>query len=236
MSALHSIQQVSIPAGPVALEGALALPDRPRGIVVFSHGSGSGRLSPRNQFVAGELHELALGTLLLDLLTWTEDRVYEARFDIDLLTQRLGHAVRFVRGHAGTNGLPIGLFGASTGAASALRVSAAAPEDIGAVVSRGGRPDLAGPGTLAQVRAPTLLIVGGLDVGVIELNESAHDALVNSERELVIVPGATHLFEEPGALNEVARQAGQWFTRHLNPSRPALIGHSGDRTRLQGSA
>ena len=236
MSVLHSIQQVSIPAGPVALEGALALPDRPRGIVVFSHGSGSGRLSPRNQFVAGELHELSLGTLLLDLLTWTEDRFYEARFDIDLLAQRLGHAVRFVRSHAATNGLPIGLFGASTGAASALRVAAAAPEDIGAVVSRGGRPDLAGAGTLAQVRAPTLLIVGGLDVGVIELNESAHDALLNSERELVIVPGATHLFEEPGALNEVARQAGQWFARHLNPSRPALTGHSGDRTRIKGSA
>ncbi len=235
MSVLQSVQQVSVPAGSVALEGALALPDRPLGIVVFSHGSGSGRLSPRNQFVAGELHKLALGTLLLDLLTLTEDRDYETRFDIDLLTQRLGHAVRFVRGHAATNSLPIGLFGASTGAASALRVAAATPDDIGAVVSRGGRPDLASPGALGQVRAPTLLIVGGLDLGVIEFNESAHDALVNSERELVIVPGATHLFEEPGALDEVTRQAGQWFTRHLNPSRPALISHSGDRKRLQGS-
>ncbi len=236
MSVLQSVQKVSVPAGPVELEGALALTDRPRGIVVFSHGSGSGRLSPRHMFVAGELHKLALGTLLLDLLTWTEDRVYEARFDIDLLTQRLAHAVRFVRSHAATKGFPIGLFGSGTGAACALRVAAATPEDIGAVVSRGGRPDLAGAGTLAQVRAPTLLIVGGLDVGVIELNESAHDALANSERELVIVPGATHLFEEPGALNEVARQAGQWFARHLNPSRPAFIGHSGDRTRLQGTA
>jgi pimeloyl-ACP methyl ester carboxylesterase len=215
MSEAQQAHEVAIPAGPVLLEGALHLPSQPRGVVVFSHGSGSGRLSPRNQFVAAQLQELALGTLLLDLLTQTEDRDYDNRFDIDLLTQRLGHAVRFVRDHATTKTLPIGLFGASTGAASALRVAAAMPEDVGAVVSRGGRPDLAGRGELQQVRVPTLLIVGGLDFEVIKLNESARDALVNSERELVIVPGATHLFEEPGTLDEVARLAGQWFARHL---------------------
>jgi putative phosphoribosyl transferase len=203
------------------LEGALALPPRPRGVVVFSHGSGSGRFSPRNRFVAAQLHKLAVGTLLLDLLTEAEDREYERRFDIDLLTQRLGHAVRFVRSHAATKSLPVGLFGASTGAACALRVAAAMPQDVGAVVSRGGRPDLAGAGALGQVRTPTLLIVGGLDFGVIELNESARDALLHCDRELRIVPGATHLFEEPGTLEEVARLAGLWFTRHLGPNEPS---------------
>jgi putative phosphoribosyl transferase len=190
--------------------------------VVFSHGSGSGRFSPRNRFVAAQLQELALGTLLLDLLTETEDRDYDNRFDIDLLTQRLGHAVRFVRGHATTKTLPIGLFGASTGAASALRIAAAMPKDVRAVVSRGGRPDLAGSGVLQQVRVPTLLIVGGLDFEVIKLNESARDALVQNERELVIVPGATHLFEEPGTLDEVARMAGQWFISHLTSTQTRL--------------
>ncbi len=222
---MQSEQQVSVPAGSVVLEGALALPPGSRGMVVFSHGSGSGRLSPRNQFVAAELHKLALGTLLLDLLTEAEDRDYERRFDIDLLTQRLGQAVRFVRSHAATKRLPVGLFGASTGAASALQVAAAMPKDVGAVVSRGGRPDLAGTVALEQVQAPTLLIVGGLDFGVIELNESARDALVQSERELVIVPGATHLFEEPGTLDEVARLAGQWFIRHL-ASIPTRLDHA----------
>lgn len=225
MSARQREATVAISAGEVTLEGALELPAQPAGVVVFSHGSGSGRFSPRNRFVAAELHKLALGTLLLDLLTETEDRDYERRFDIDLLTQRLGHAVRFVRGHPATKATPVGLFGASTGAASALRVAAAMPKDVGAVVSRGGRPDLAGAGALGQVRAPTLLIVGGLDFGVIELNESARDALVHSERELVIVPGATHLFEEPGTLDEVARLAGQWFIRHLT-SIPTRLDHA----------
>jgi pimeloyl-ACP methyl ester carboxylesterase len=225
MIATQPEQLVSIPAGSVVLEGALALPAGPRGMVVFSHGSGSGRFSPRNQFVAAELHKLALGTLLLDLLTETEDRDYQRRFDIDLLTQRLGDAVRFVRSHAATKTLPVSLFGASTGAASALQVAAAMPKDVSAVVSRGGRPDLAGARALGQVRAPTLLIVGGLDFGVIELNESARDALVHSERELVIVPGATHLFEEPGTLDEVARLAAQWFIRHLT-SIPTRLDHA----------
>jgi pimeloyl-ACP methyl ester carboxylesterase len=225
MSARTRETAVAISAGEVVLEGALELPAQPAGVVVFSHGSGSGRFSPRNRFVAAELHQLSLGTLLLDLLTEAEDRDYQRRFDIDLLTQRLGYAVGFVRGHPATKTLPVGLFGASTGAASALRVAAAMPKDVGAVVSRGGRPDLAGAGALGQVRAPTLLIVGGLDFGVIELNESARDALVHSERELVIVPGATHLFEERGTLDEVARLAAQWFIRHLT-SIPTRLDHA----------
>jgi len=207
---------VTIPAGRVALEGALDLPAKPSGLVVFSHGSGSGRRSPRNQFVAADLRRAAgLATLLLDLLTPEEDQDYETRFDIDLLTERLGHAVRFVRGHPQTRVLPVGLFGASTGAASALRVAASMPDVVHAVVSRGGRPDLTGDALLAKVRAPTLLIVGGHDHGVIELNESARDALVHCDREVAIVPGATHLFGERGALEEVARLATRWFVRHL---------------------
>lgn len=206
---------VSIPADKVTLEGVLELPPQPDGLVVFSHGSGSGRLSPRNRYVASELRQLGLGTLLLDLLTADEDLDREKRFDIRLLTARLGQAVRVVRGQPSTRALPIGLFGASTGAASALRVAASMPKDIGAVVSRGGRPDLAGDELLGRVIAPTLLIVGGFDREVILLNELARDALTHCQRELVIVAGATHLFEEPGTLDQVAQLAGQWFSRHL---------------------
>jgi pimeloyl-ACP methyl ester carboxylesterase len=213
-----SVPLVTIPAGAVALEGVLELPAGALGVVVFSHGSGSGRHSPRNRFVAAALHRGKLGTLLLDLLTPDEDRDTANRFDIDLLTGRLDDAVRFVRAHAPTRPLPLGLFGASTGAASALRVAAHRPDDVGAVVSRGGRPDLTGERLLAAVRAPTLLIVGGQDHGVIELNEAARDALVHCNRELAIVPGATHLFEEPGTLDEVARLATAWFARHLTPA------------------
>ncbi|UCD68990.1 MAG: dienelactone hydrolase family protein [Betaproteobacteria bacterium] len=213
---MNGIEQiVSIPAGPVSLEGALHAPKGAGGIVIFSHGSGSGRLSPRNQFVAAELRKLGLGTLLLDLLTEEEDVDYELRFDISLLTQRLGYAVRFIRDNADTSTAPIGLFGASTGAASALRVAASMSTDVSAVVSRGGRPDLTGADALSKVRSPTLLIVGGNDFGVIELNESAREGLVECQCELVIVPGATHLFEERGKLEEVARLAGDWFSRHL---------------------
>jgi putative phosphoribosyl transferase len=211
---------VAIPAGAVTLEGVLDVPAGAFGVVVFSHGSGSGRHSPRNRFVASALHEARIGTLLLDLLTVDEDRAYENRFDIDLLTERLDHAVGFVRGDARTRALAVGLFGASTGAASALRVAARRPDDVRAVVSRGGRPDLTGARALAQVRAPTLLIVGGRDHGVIELNESARDALVHCDRELAIVPGATHLFEEAGALEQVASLAAKWFGRHLAPAPP----------------
>jgi putative phosphoribosyl transferase len=205
---------VSIPSGAVRLEGALELPERPRGSVIFSHGSGSGRHSPRNRFVAQVLREAGLATLLLDLLTPDEDRDYATRFDIGLLTTRLGDAVRFARREPAMRALPVGLFGASTGAASALRVAAAMPVEIQAVVSRGGRPDLTGDEALARVRAPTLLIVGGRDHGVVGLNQAAHDLLA-CEKRIAIVPGATHLFEEPGALEEVARLASNWFVRHL---------------------
>jgi putative phosphoribosyl transferase len=210
-------QPVSIPAGTVSLQGDLGAPDNPRGIVIFSHGSGSGRLSPRNQFVATALRRRNMATLLLDLLTREEDRDYEMRFDIDLLTQRLKHAVRFAGNHAMTGSLPVGLFGASTGAASALRVAAELPDRVSAVVSRGGRPDLSGTDALARVRAPTLLIVGGRDSGVIELNEAARQALTQCACELSIVAGATHLFEEPGTLEQVARLAADWFEQHLAP-------------------
>jgi len=214
-----SERQVSVPAGRIRLEGTLELPAMPCGIVVFSHGSGSGRHSPRNQFVAKALRSAGVGTLLLDLLTAEEDRDYARRFDIDLLTERLASAVDFVRDHAPTRGLPVGLFGASTGAASALRVAAALPGVVGAVVSRGGRPDLTGAELLGKVQVPTLLIVGSLDGGVIELNEAAQRALVHCNRQLEIVPGATHLFEEPGTLEEVARLAAEWFVRYLPPPR-----------------
>jgi len=206
---------LAIPAGRVRLEGALELPARAGGVVVFSHGSGSGRHSPRNRLVAAELRKAGLATLLLDLLTAEEEREQDLRFDIPLLTERLGAALLFLRERPDTRALPAGLFGASTGAASALRVAAAMPEAVGAVVSRGGRPDLAGRAALGRVRAPTLLIVGGDDSGVIELNEQARDALTACERELVLVPGATHLFEEPGTLEEVARLAAGWFGRYL---------------------
>ena len=206
---------MGIPAGGVRLEGILELPGDVGGIVVFSHGSGSGRHSPRNQYVAAEMRRAGLGTLLLDLLTQNEDRNYQMRFDIPLLTERLGHAVSFVRKGRATQGLPVGLFGASTGAASALRVAAGMPEAVRAVVSRGGRPDLSGRGVLATVKAPTLLIVGAEDSGVVELNQAARDQLTGCKSELVLVPGATHLFEEPGTLEEAARLAVDWFARHL---------------------
>jgi len=214
-SPVHAPPPVSIPAGAVRLEGMLELGPSHGGIVVFSHGSGSGRLSPRNQFVAAELRRAGLGTLLVDLLTPEEDADYENRFDIALLTERLGHAVRYVAGRNERRTPSVGLFGASTGAASALRLAAAEPQLVRAVVSRGGRPDLAGAGVLGKVTAPTLLIVGGDDTGVIELNRNAHDRLAHCERKLVLVPGATHLFEEPGTLEKVARLASDWFARFL---------------------
>ena len=211
---------LAIPAGAVPLEGVLELPAKPRGVVVFSHGSGSGRHSPRNRFVAAELEKAGFATLLLDLLTPEEDEDYKKRFDIPLLTERLGDAVRFAERDARTHDLPIGLFGASTGAASALRVAAAMPQAVRAVVSRGGRPDLAGRWALRAVKAPVLLIVGAEDHGVIELNESAREELTACASELDLVPRATHLFEEPGTLDAVARLAAAWFTRHLAPPKP----------------
>jgi dienelactone hydrolase len=205
---------VSIPSGAVVLQGLLDVPTPASGIVIFSHGSGSGRGSPRNRYVASELVQAGLATLLLDLLTPEEDRDYETRFDIPLLTERLADAVRYVRAETATRTLPVGLFGASTGAASALRVAAEMPGVVSAVVSRGGRPDLAGNQSLPLVQAPTLLIVGGEDHEVIRLNRAA-ERYLQCEKEVQIVPGATHLFEEPGTLETVARLARDWFVRHL---------------------
>jgi putative phosphoribosyl transferase len=196
-------------------EAALVVPDDARGLVVFAHGSGSSRFSPRNRYVAGLLEEAGLGTLLVDLLTVEEERVdlrtRELRFDIELLAERVTGAVRWAEALE----LPLGLFGASTGAAAALVAAACAPESVRGVVSRGGRPDLAGPG-LAEVRAPVLLIVGSRDELVLELNRQAQAALPRAELE--VIPGATHLFEERGALERVADLAGAWLLRHLSPS------------------
>jgi len=205
---------VHIPVDGVTLEGALVIPERAAGLVLFAHGSGSSRFSPRNNFVAGELRHAGLGTLLIDLLTRHEDQDYARRFDIALLTQRLVAVSKWLADQPATSSQPLGLFGASTGAAAALRAAAALPDSVKAVVSRGGRPDLAGKQALTQVRCPTLLIVGGYDDVVIELNQQAH-ALLNCQKELVIVPGATHLFEEPGTLEQVATLAAGWFGKHL---------------------
>jgi dienelactone hydrolase len=213
MAGKTSEHPVRIRVDSVTLQGVLAIPAGAPGVVLFAHGSGSSRLSPRNNFVAGVLRESGIGTLLFDLLTEEEDTVYETRFDIRLLTDRLTATTRWLTAQPNTRKLKVGYFGASTGAAAALEAAAALGTTVRAVVSRGGRPDLAGP-MLDRVKAPTLLIVGGHDDVVIELNRQAYDRL-KSEKELVIVPGATHLFEEPGTLEEVARLAAEWFTRHL---------------------
>lgn len=204
---------VQIPAGATLLEGMLALPPSPIGVVLFAHGSGSSRFSPRNNQVAAELRSAGIATLLLDLLTPVEDASYRHRFDIDELAARLRAAGSWLGTEPLTAALPLGLFGASTGAAAALRVAADSGTGVVAVVSRGGRPDLAGP-ALAHVVAPTLLIVGGEDGAVLELNQQALAAL-SCEKSLEIVPGATHLFEEPGALEQVAALASTWFVRHF---------------------
>ena len=210
---------VQVPAGTVTLEGNLTLPEEAQAIVLFAHGSGSSRHSPRNRYVARVLNEAKLATLLIDLLTLHEEvidtRTAHLRFDIDLLAERLVDATDWLTQFPDTKHLPIGYFGASTGAAAALAAAAVRPDVVGAVVSRGGRPDLAGS-ALPRVRAPTLLIVGGDDGQVIELNRAAL-AQLRCEKQLVIVPGATHLFEEPGALDEVARLARDWFQRYLIP-------------------
>lgn len=206
---------VTIPSGSVGLEGMLELPATPIGMVLFAHGSGSGRFSPRNNAVAAELRAAGIGTLLLDLLTPQEDASQASRFDIDLLATRLHAAATWLGTEPLTAPLPLGLFGASTGAAAALRLAADSGTGIAAVVSRGGRPDLAGD-ALAQVIAPTLLIVGGADGVVVDLNRQAYDAL-QCEKALEIVPEATHLFEEPGALEQVSALATRWFVRHFEP-------------------
>ena len=205
---------VHIPAGKVELDGELVLPPSAKGVVAFAHGSGSSRFSPRNTYVAEVLQRQAIGTLLFDLLTREEDRDYEMRFDIALLTQRLLAATAWLQTNPATQTLKLGYFGASTGAAAALQAAAQMKDKIAAVVSRGGRPDLAGEAALSRVTAPTLLIIGAADYGVIELNQQAC-ALMNCEKELVLNPHATHLFEEPGTLQQAARSAADWFARHL---------------------
>lgn len=205
---------VHIESDGVRLEGALGLIEGAKGLVLFAHGSGSSRHSPRNNYVAQVLRRAGLSTLLMDLLTREEDIDYETRFDIDLLAKRLTDATRWLGEEADTKGLKVGYFGASTGAAAALKASVPMKGLIGAIVSRGGRPDLAME-SLAEVTAPTLFIVGGRDEVVIELNRKAY-ARLKSEKEMVIVPGATHLFEEPGALEEVSNHAAGWFKKYLN--------------------
>lgn len=203
---------------PVGLDGLLALPEVPAGLVIFAHGSGSSRLSPRNTYVARALQAAGLGTLLFDLLTEPEAADRARVFDIPLLAERLVAATEWAATRAETRNLPIGYFGASTGAAAALVAAALVSRDIAAVVSRGGRPDLAGD-LLARVTAPTLLIVGGADHAVLGLNRAALDAM-SCEKRLSIVPGATHLFEEPGTLDKVIDLARDWFTAHM-PARRA---------------
>jgi len=204
---------VRITIGELSLDGILGLPSGPRGAVVFAHGSGSGRLSPRNNFVARHLQQDGLATLLLDLLTEAEADDRRNVFDIDLLADRLLLAKGWLEAEPRTNDLSIGYFGASTGAGAALQAAARDPSSIKAVVSRGGRPDLA-EFYLPSVTAPTVLIVGGHDEPVIEMNQAAYDQLI-CEKKLVIIPGATHLFEEPGTLEQVAEQASRWFVRYL---------------------
>jgi putative phosphoribosyl transferase len=208
---------VSVPAGGVLLEGNLRMPAAAAGIVAFAHGSGSSRHSPRNRFVADALHRSGLGTLLVDLLTPDEEsvdlRTRQLRFDIGMLADRLVGVADWLRGERETASLQVGFFGSSTGGGAALVAAAERPEVVGAVVSRGGRPDLAGP-ALPRVRAPTLLIVGGGDRAVIGMNEDAMGRMT-APVEMKIVEGASHLFEEPGKLEEVARLAADWFRRHL---------------------
>jgi len=208
-----SIATRIIAVGPRKLEGILRDADDAASLVIFAHGAGSSRLSPRNNYVAARLGERGIATLLFDLLTEDEALDRANVFDIPLLSGRMVEAVRWARGEPGLSERSIGLFGASTGAAAALVAAARAPEDVAAVVSRGGRPDLAGA-ALTEVKAPTLLVVGGADYGVIELNEQAARTL-QCERRVAIVPGATHLFEQAGTLDQVVDLAGDWFEVHL---------------------
>jgi putative phosphoribosyl transferase len=211
---MSSAALVHISAGTATVEGMLEIPEHAVGLVLFAHGSGSSRHSPRNNYVARVLRDAGVGTLLMDLLTPDEDRDYSRRFDIGLLTRRLLDAADWAAAQDATKHLPLGFFGASTGAAAALEAAARLGAATRAVVSRGGRPDLASEQALASVTAPTLLLVGGYDDGVIDLNQLAYDQL-RCEKEMVIVPGATHLFEEPGTLEAVASRAAGWFAEHL---------------------
>ncbi len=211
--------EIHIPIGSIYLDGNLEIPEGAKGIVVFVHGSGSSRHSPRNRYVAEELQKRGLGTLLFDLLTAEEERIdmitREFRFNIDLLAKRLSDVTAWLLKTEGIKELNIGYFGASTGAAAALIAAGEYPDQVKAVVSRGGRPDLA-ENTLMYVKSPTLFIVGERDTQVIKLNQWAFEKLSAKDKELKIVPGATHLFEEPGTLEEAARLAGEWFTKYLS--------------------
>jgi len=215
-------QQVRVPAGEVTLEGNLMIPNNARGLVLFAHGSGSSRHSPRNRFVASQLQAAGLATILIDLLNAEEEqmdlRTRHLRFDIGLLADRLVAAMQWLKGDHKTKGLLVGFFGASTGGGAALVAAAKLPEEAGAVVSRGGRPDLAGTAALSRVQAPTLLIVGGNDQQVIQMNQEAM-AQMQTVVKLEIVPGATHLFEEPGKLELVADLARDWFLKYLSTPR-----------------
>lgn len=226
MTALLLTRQVEIPERDLRLSGTLAVPAEAQGLVVFAHGSGSSRLSPRNQAVAATLQDAGLGTLLFDLLTEPETRERANIFDIELLGERLVSAIHWLTAQPEAAGLRVGCFGASTGAAAALYAAARLPKLVHAVVSRGGRPDLAGP-WLPGVQAPTLLVVGGFDEPVLGLNHIALDRL-HCLKRLVVVPRATHLFDEPGTLEEVARLAREWFLRHL-PATGNEAHHGGAR-------
>ncbi len=205
---------VTIPVNDVTVEGILRVPHNPRGIVLFAHGSGSGRHSPRNNFVAEILRKARVATLLFDLLTEEEDLIYENRFDIELLTKRLIVTTKWIKKQPHLKNLKVGYFGASTGAASALKAAARLESEVGAIVSRGGRPDLA-LDEINKVKSPTLLIVGENDPQVIELNKQAYDAL-NTTKKLAIIPGATHLFEDPETLEKAAELASDWFKKYLS--------------------
>lgn len=217
---MENLIQIKHPYG--VLEGMLKIPQGATSLVLFAHGSGSSRFSPRNNFVADALNQAGFATLLIDLLSSSEDLDYRVRFDIGLLSQRLGVVIDWLSIAPETKNLALHLFGGSTGAAAALSVAAAKPEAVRSVVSRGGRPDLA-EGVLGLVAAPTLLIVGGSDFGVIELNQEAYRKL-NCTKALELVAGATHLFEEPGCLEEVARLAREWFIRYQNSDHQNLQG------------
>lgn len=219
MTKMHGTDDlVTVEVGATLLEGLLRMPEHAIGVVLFAHGSGSSRFSPRNNYVASRLLHAGIATLLVDLLTEQEDQDYSKRFEISLLIQRLYGAAKWLRRNARTSKLPLGLFGASTGAAAALEVAAQwhkdEPDNICAIVSRGGRPDLASREALEKVSAPTLLIVGGMDGQVIEFNQKAYSFL-RCEKQLEIVPGATHLFEESGALTRVSELSIDWFLRYM---------------------
>ena len=217
MSSRKQTQDVIVNAGDVNLEGNLTIPDSAKALVVFVHGSGSSRFSPRNQYVARTLNQAGLATLLFDLLTEDENQIdqltRELRFNIEMLSERTIAAIDWIAEQSELRGLPIGLFGASTGAAAALNAASERPKQVATVVSRGGRPDLALQ-NIAKVKAPTLLLVGGLDFQVIEMNRTAANAM-NTECKIAIIEGATHLFEEPGTLEQVAQIAQQWIIKHL---------------------